>query len=55
MPPETTRAEETLLMPYRVLTPDSHGDETMKIAYDILLWRAFRGIRPPEELSSSPG
>jgi MFS family permease len=21
----------------------------MKIAYDILLWRAFRGIRPPEE------
>jgi MFS family permease len=22
---------------------------TMKIAYDLLLWRAFRGIRPPEE------
>jgi MFS family permease len=21
----------------------------MKIAYDILLWRAFRGIKPPEE------
>ena len=23
-------------MPYRVLTPDSHGDETMKIAHDLL-------------------
>ena len=23
-------------MPYRVLTPDSHGDETMQIAYDLL-------------------
>ena len=23
-------------MPYRILTPDSHGDETMKIAYDML-------------------
>ena len=21
----------------------------MKIAYDLMLWRAFRGIRPPEE------
>jgi hypothetical protein len=21
----------------------------MKIAYDLLLWRAFRGIKPPEE------
>lgn len=21
----------------------------MKITYDILLWRAFRGIKPPEE------
>jgi hypothetical protein len=21
----------------------------MKIVYDILLWRAFRGIKPPEE------
>jgi hypothetical protein len=21
----------------------------MKIAYDILLWRAFRGLKPPEE------
>jgi len=21
----------------------------MKIAYDVLLWRAFRGVRPPEE------
>src|SRR3984893_17849207 len=37
MMPETTPAkEETLLMPYRVLTPDSHGDETMKIAHDLL-------------------
>src|SRR3977135_1500311 len=37
MAAETTpRAEETLLMPYRVLTPDSHGDETMKIAHDML-------------------
>ena len=37
MPVETTPAkEETLLMPYRVLTPDSHGDETMKIAHDLL-------------------
>jgi hypothetical protein len=23
----------------------------MKIAYDVLLWRAFRGIKPPEELA----
>src|SRR4051812_38945224 len=23
-------------MPYRVLTPDSHGDETMQIAYDMI-------------------
>jgi hypothetical protein len=23
-------------MPHRVLTPDSHGDETMKIAHDML-------------------
>jgi MFS family permease len=23
----------------------------MKIAYDLLLWRAFRGVRPPEEIS----
>lgn len=22
----------------------------MKITYDLLLWRAFRSIRPPEEL-----
>jgi hypothetical protein len=22
---------------------------TIKIAYDLLLWRAFRTIRPPEE------
>jgi len=22
----------------------------MKIAYDLLLWRAFRGTRPPEEV-----
>jgi hypothetical protein len=21
----------------------------MKITYDLLLWRAFRGVRPPEE------
>lgn len=26
----------------------------MKIAYDLLLWRAFRGTRPPEELSTGP-
>jgi hypothetical protein len=25
----------------------------MKLLYDVLLWRAFRGIRPPEELGSS--
>src|SRR5258707_4082111 len=37
MEAETTPAkEETVLMPYRVLTPDSHGDETMKIAHDLL-------------------
>jgi len=23
----------------------------MKIAYDLLLWRAFRSIRPPEEIA----
>jgi hypothetical protein len=23
----------------------------MKITYDILLWRAFRSIRPPEEIA----
>jgi hypothetical protein len=23
----------------------------MKIAYDVALWRAFRGIKPPEELA----
>ncbi len=27
---------------------------TIKIAYDLLLWRAFRRIKPPEELTSSP-
>ena len=21
----------------------------MKVAYDLLLWRAFRGLKPPEE------
>ena len=26
---------------------------TMKISYDLLLWRAFRGIRPPEERASA--
>jgi hypothetical protein len=26
---------------------------TIKIAYDLLLWRAFRRIRPPEERSTS--
>src|SRR5437762_13066192 len=36
MPLEHDPQEETLLMPYRVLTPDTHGDETMKIAYDML-------------------
>jgi MFS family permease len=25
----------------------------MKIAYDLLLWRAFRGVRPPEEIRAS--
>jgi len=25
----------------------------MKISYDLLLWRAFRGVRPPEE--AAPG
>jgi hypothetical protein len=25
----------------------------MKIAYDLMLWRAFRGIKPPEEMSWS--
>jgi len=24
----------------------------MKIAYDLLLWRAFRGVRPPEEIAA---
>jgi hypothetical protein len=24
----------------------------MKIGYDLLLWRAFRGLRPPEEVRS---
>jgi hypothetical protein len=23
----------------------------MKIAYDLLLWRAFRKVRPPEEMA----
>ena len=32
-------------MPYRVLTPDSHGDETMQIAYDMLPRRAGAGDR----------
>ncbi|MGQ0650220.1 MAG: MFS transporter [Gemmatimonadaceae bacterium] len=27
----------------------------MKITYDVLLWRAFRGIRPPEELAIGGG
>src|SRR5205085_1796536 len=30
------REEETRPMSHRVLTPDSHGDETMKIAHDML-------------------
>ena len=25
----------------------------MKIVYDLLLWRAFRGIRPPEETAAA--
>src|SRR6185503_13027600 len=25
----------------------------MKISYDLLLWRAFRGVRPPEETAAS--
>ncbi len=25
----------------------------MKITYDVLLWRAFRTTRPPEELSAT--
>jgi hypothetical protein len=25
----------------------------MKITYDVLLWRAFRAVRPPEEQLSS--
>jgi MFS family permease len=25
----------------------------MKITYDILLWRSFRGLKPPEELSQA--
>ena len=25
----------------------------MKIAYDLMLWKAFRGLRPPEELSGA--
>ena len=25
----------------------------MKIAYDLMLWRAFRGLRPPEELAGA--
>jgi len=27
----------------------------MKIAYDLLLWRAFRGTRPPEEMGRASG
>jgi hypothetical protein len=26
---------------------------TMKIAYDLLLWRAFRSLKPPEETSGN--
>ncbi len=26
----------------------------MKIGYDLLLWRAFRNLKPPEELRSAP-
>jgi len=25
----------------------------LKIAYDILLWRAFRHVRPPEEAAAT--
>jgi hypothetical protein len=27
----------------------------LKIAYDLLLWRAFRAVRPPEEQSAPSG
>ena len=27
---------------------------SMKIGYDLLLWRAFRDVKPPEELRESP-
>jgi hypothetical protein len=26
----------------------------MKLLYDLLLWRAFSGLRPPEESARSP-
>jgi MFS family permease len=25
----------------------------LKITYDLLLWRAFRGVRPPEEINAA--
>ena len=45
-------------MPYRVLTPDSHGDETMQIAYDMLpdgLRAGHRAARPAGILEPAEG
>jgi hypothetical protein len=35
-PEHNPLAEGDAPMPLRILTPDSHGDETMQIAYDML-------------------
>lgn len=38
-------SEESLYLPLVI-------GATMKIVYDLLLWRAFRGVQPPEEVAS---
>jgi MFS family permease len=40
------------LMQFASLGASLFAGAGMKIAYDLLLWRSFRGIRPPEESGS---
>src|SRR5262249_23997090 len=41
-----------LMQGWSLMTPLVVG-ATMKIVYDLLLWRSFRGLKPPEERGES--
>jgi MFS family permease len=44
-----------LLMQEGALVVPLLAGAAIKIVYDVLLWRAFRGLRPPEERSAATG